>query len=48
MSRQDGDEVVIENENPEFVEEPQSAAVNPFDHIVVSLRVKQRVRRTCN
>lgn len=48
MSRQDGDEVVVENENPEFVEEPQSAAVNSFDHIAVSLQVKQRARRTCN
>lgn len=45
MSRQDGDEVVIENENPEFVQEPQSAAVNSFDQVVVSLQVKQRRRQ---
>ena len=37
MSRQDGDQVVIEDENPELVEEPQSAAVDPFDHVVVGL-----------
>lgn len=40
MSRQDGNEVVIEDENPELVEEPQSAAVNPFDHVIVSLQVQ--------
>lgn len=45
MSRQGGDEVVVENENPEFVQEPQSAAVNSFDHVVVSLQVKQRRRQ---
>lgn len=40
MSWQDRDQVVIEDENSEFVEEPQSAAVNSFDHIVVSLQVE--------
>lgn len=37
MSRQGRDQVVIEDEDPELVEEPQSTAVDSFDHIVVSL-----------
>lgn len=42
MSWQDRDQVVIEDENSELVEEPQSTAVNSFDHIVVSLQVEKR------
>ena len=38
MSRQDRDQVVIQDENAELVQKPQSTAVNSFDHIVVSLR----------
>lgn len=45
MSRQDGDQVVIQDENPELVEEPQSTAVNSFDHVVVSLQVGERERK---
>lgn len=41
MSRQDRDQVVVEDENPELVEEPQSAAVDSFDHVVVGLQVKR-------
>lgn len=37
MRRQDGDEVVVQYENTELVEEPQSTAVNSFDHVVVGL-----------
>lgn len=48
MSRQDGDEVVVEDENPEFVQEPQGAAVDPFDHVVVGLQVRHRRRPTCH
>ena len=48
MSRQDGDEVVVENENPEFVQEPQRAAVNSFDHVVVSLQVRHTRRNSCS
>lgn len=43
MSRQDWDQVVIEDENPELVEKPQSTAVNSFDHIVVGLQVKEKM-----
>lgn len=42
MSRQDRDQVVIEDENPELVEEPQSTAVYSFDHVVVGLQVGKR------
>lgn len=42
MSRQHWDQVVIQNENPELVEKPQRAAVNSFDHIVVSLQKRNR------
>lgn len=38
MSRQDRNQVVVEDENPELVEEPQSTAVNSFDHVVVGLQ----------
>lgn len=38
MSRQDRDQVVIQDENTELVEKPQSTAVDSFDHIVVSLK----------
>lgn len=37
MSGQDGDQIVIQYENPKLVEKPQSATVDPFDHIVVGL-----------
>lgn len=37
MSRQDGDQIVIQYENPKLVEKPQNAAVDSFDHIVVGL-----------
>lgn len=43
MSRQDGDQVVVEDENPELVEEPQSAAVDSFDHVVVGLQVQREI-----
>lgn len=42
MSWQDRDQVVIEDENSELVEEPQSTAVDSFDHVVVSLQVGKR------
>lgn len=42
MSRQDRDQVVIEDENPELVEEPQSTAVDSFDHVVVGLQVGKK------
>lgn len=38
MSGQDGDQIVIQYENPKLVEKSQSAAVDPFDHVVVGLR----------
>lgn len=44
MSRQDGDQVVVEDENPKLVEEPQSTAVDSFDHVVVGLQVKEKLR----
>lgn len=40
MSRQDGDQVVVKDENPELEEEPQSTAVDAFDHVVVGLQVR--------
>lgn len=43
MSGQGRDQIVIQDENPQFIEKPQSAVVDPFDHIVVGLeRKKQR------
>lgn len=42
MRRQDRDQVVIQDENPQLVKEPQRAAVNSFDHVVVSLQVGKR------
>lgn len=44
MSRQDRDQVVVEDENPELVEEPQSTAVDSFDHVVVGLQVQEKLR----
>lgn len=44
MSWQDGDQVVVEDENPQLVEEPQSAAVDSFDHVVVRLQVQEKLR----
>lgn len=41
MSGQDRDQIVIQDENPQFIEKPQSTIVDSFDHIVVSLE-KQR------
>lgn len=43
MSRQDRDQVVVEDEHPELVQEPQSAAVDSFDHVVVSLQVEGKM-----
>lgn len=43
MSRQDRNQVVIEDENSKLVEEPQSTAVDSLDHVVVSLQVKEKL-----
>lgn len=42
MRRQVRDEVVIQDENTELVEEPQSTAINSFDHVVVGLQVRKK------